>query len=106
MGSLQLSVRASAVSLAVSGLLVAAGLPWHPSIFGRPVDQVVRDFDAWTLLHAVGGVAVVLAPFGAAADRRGTLQAVVPAYESGLLRPGSGSGSAGQDDVADGSPQG
>lgn len=36
--------RASAVSLAVSGLAVAAGSPWHPNILDRPVDQVVRGF--------------------------------------------------------------
>lgn len=59
-------VRASAVSLAVSGLLVAAGTPWHPSIFAHPVSDVVWDVGAWTLLHGLAVAAVVLALFGAA----------------------------------------
>lgn len=63
---MQVSVRASAVSLALSGLVVATGTPWHPSIFDRPIDDVVRGFGAWTLLHTVAVVAVILALFGAA----------------------------------------
>jgi len=63
---LQVSVRWSAVSLAVSGLLVATVAPWHPSIFDRPVHEVVQGFGAWTLLHATMVVAPVLALFGAA----------------------------------------
>jgi hypothetical protein len=76
MSGLRVSVRASAVSLAVSGLVVAAGTPWHPNIFDRPVDQVVREFGAWTFLHAIAVVTVVLALFGAAglvAAHRGRL---------------------------------
>jgi hypothetical protein len=65
MGGLRVSVRASAVALAVSGLVVAAGTPWHPNILDRPVDQAVRGFGAWTLLHAIAAVAVILALFGA-----------------------------------------
>lgn len=68
--------RASAVSLAVSGLAVAAGSPWHPNILDRPVDQVVRGFGACTLLHAIVAAAVILALFGAAglvAAHRGCL---------------------------------
>jgi len=65
MSGLRVSVRASAVSLAVSGLVVAAGTPWHPSIFDRPVDQVVRGFGAWALLHTIAVAAVILALFGA-----------------------------------------
>src|SRR5207249_23863 len=65
MSGLRVSVRASAVSLAVSGLVVAAGTPWHPSIFDRPVDQVVRGFAAWALLHTIAVAAVILALFGA-----------------------------------------
>jgi hypothetical protein len=66
MSDLKVSVRASAVSLALSGLLVAAGTPWHPSILDRPLDQVVRGFGAWTLLHALAVVAVILTIVGAA----------------------------------------
>jgi hypothetical protein len=64
--ALQVSVRASAVSLALSGLFVGAATPWHPSIFTRPVHEVVHDFPAWTLLHVVTFAAVVLAVVGAA----------------------------------------
>ena len=66
MSGLQVPVRTSAVSLGVSGLLVAAGTPWHPDIFARPLDQVVREFGAWTLLHVLAGVVVILALVGAA----------------------------------------
>ena len=55
----------SAVSLAVSGLLVATVAPWHPSIFDRPVNEVVQGFAFWTLLHATLVAAPVLALFGA-----------------------------------------
>lgn len=65
MSVLQVSVRASAVSLGVSGFVVSAGTPWHPSIFDRPVDEVVRGFGAWTALHAVGVLVVILALVGA-----------------------------------------
>jgi hypothetical protein len=53
MRSLQVSVRASGLSLGVSGFVVAAVLPWHPSIFDRPLDEVVRGFGAWSALHAI-----------------------------------------------------
>jgi hypothetical protein len=65
MSVLQVPVRASAVSLAVSGFVVLAGTPWHPSIFDRPVDEVVRGFGAWTALHAVAVFVVILALIGA-----------------------------------------
>jgi hypothetical protein len=65
-GALQVSARWSAVSLAVSGFLVATVAPWHPSIFDRPVHQVVQGFGVWTVLHVTLVVAPVLALFGAA----------------------------------------
>ena len=74
--SLGVPVRACGVSLALSGLLVAAVTPWHPDILDRPVDEVVRGFGAWAFLHATSAVAVVLALFGAtglAAAHRGRL---------------------------------
>ena len=49
----------------MSGLLVATVAPWHPSIFDRPVDEVVQGFAVWTVLHATMVVAPVLALFGA-----------------------------------------
>ncbi|TFD79467.1 hypothetical protein [Cryobacterium fucosi] len=66
MNGLPVSVRASAVSLAVSGFLVAAITPWHPSIFDRPVDEVVRESEAWSPLHAIGILVFILALIGAA----------------------------------------
>jgi len=65
MSGVQVSVRPTAVSLGVSGLVVAAGTPWHPDIFARPVDQVVRGFGAWTLLHVMAVATVILTLFGA-----------------------------------------
>lgn len=65
MSGVQVSMRASAVSLTLSGLVVAAATPWHPSLFDRPVDQVVRSFDAWAFLHALAVLAVILALVGA-----------------------------------------
>jgi len=65
MHGLQVSLRVSAVSLAVSGFIVAAVTPWHPDIFDRPVAEVVRGFGPWTLLHELSVAAVVLALFGA-----------------------------------------
>jgi hypothetical protein len=44
---------------------VAAATPWHPNIFARPADEVVRGFGAWTLLHLLLMLAVILALFGA-----------------------------------------
>lgn len=64
------------MSLGLSGLLVAAGTPGHPSIFARPVAEVVHEFGPWTLLHLLAVGAVVLALFGAAgvlAVHEGTL---------------------------------
>ena len=60
------SVRASAVSLAVSGFIVAAVTPWHPSIFDRPVDGVLLESVAWSPLHAIGVPVYILALVGAA----------------------------------------
>jgi hypothetical protein len=64
--NLPVPMRTAAASLAGSGLIVAAATPWHPSIFARPVDEVVRDFGAWTPLHLLAIVAVILAVPGAA----------------------------------------
>lgn len=66
MNNLRVSGRVSAVSLVVSGFIVAVALPWHPSIFAHPVDEVVRHFGAWTALHAIGVVVSILALIGAA----------------------------------------
>jgi hypothetical protein len=66
MNGLPVSVRASAVSLALSGFIVATITAWHPSIFDRPVDEVVRDSEPWTALHAMAVLAFILALIGAA----------------------------------------
>src|SRR3954449_8908659 len=65
MSSLRVSVRGAAICLGFSGFLVAVTLPWHPSIFALPVDEVVRGFAAWTELHALGALALILAVVGA-----------------------------------------
>jgi hypothetical protein len=66
MSVLPIWVRASAVSLAASGFVVAAITPWHPSIFDRPVDEVVRESEAWSPLHAIVVLVFILALIGAA----------------------------------------
>ena len=60
------SARSSSLALATSGLLVAAGAPWHPSIVNRPVDEVVRFWGAWTAFHVIAVAAIILALVGAA----------------------------------------
>jgi hypothetical protein len=65
MSSLRVSVRGAAICLGFSALLVAVTLPWHPSIFAYPVDEVVRGFAAWTALHAIATLALILAVVGA-----------------------------------------
>lgn len=65
MNGLPISVRVSAVCLAIGGLIVAVAIPWHPSIFDRPVHDVVHDFAAWTLVHVALLFGVVLAFVGA-----------------------------------------
>jgi hypothetical protein len=63
MNGLPVSVRASAVLLAVSGFVVAAATPWHPSIF---VAEVVRVSEAWSPLHTISVPMFILALVGAA----------------------------------------
>jgi hypothetical protein len=63
--TLPVSLRVSALSLAASGILVAAALPWHPDILRHPLDEAVRDFPAWAALHTAGAVAAVLSLVGA-----------------------------------------
>jgi hypothetical protein len=62
----QVPVRVSAISLAVSGAVTAALVPLHPSIFDRPVDEVVRDTDVWQPIHVVAIFVFALAFIGAA----------------------------------------
>jgi hypothetical protein len=77
--TLRVPIRAGAVSLAVGGVIVAVLLPLHPSIFDRPIGEVVADTPLWTLIHAAGLVVFPLAVLGAAAivaahgDRAGRL---------------------------------
>ncbi|MFC0681746.1 hypothetical protein ACFFGH_28275 [Lysobacter korlensis] len=66
MATLRVPLRAAAVSLAASGLIVAALLPLHPSIFDRPIGEVVADTPLWTAIHFAGIVAFPLAVIGAA----------------------------------------
>jgi hypothetical protein len=66
MAALQVPVRVSAVSLALSGLIVAALLPLHPSILVRPVAQVVEETEVWQPLHVAFALMFVFAAVGAA----------------------------------------
>jgi hypothetical protein len=65
MAALGVPVRMTAVSLALSGALVASALPLHPSILDRPVGAVVRTTPLWGAIHLAAMVAVVLAAVGA-----------------------------------------
>jgi hypothetical protein len=62
--SIPVSVRLSALSLALSGLLIALAFPWHPDIIRHPVGEAVRSFPAWTVVHIAGGLAAVLSLIG------------------------------------------
>lgn len=64
--SVQVPIRVSAVSMAVSGLLVAGTTPLHPNILTGPVSEVVKDTPIWTGLHVLVLVSIVLAFIGAA----------------------------------------
>ncbi len=66
MARIDFPLRPAAVALGTGGLLLAAALPWHPSIFDRPVAEVVAGSPLWTLIHAVGILALAFAVFGAA----------------------------------------
>jgi hypothetical protein len=78
--TLPVSLRLAALSLAASGILVAAALPWHPDILRHPLDQAVRAFPAWAALHAAGALAAVLSLVGASG--------VVAAHDDRLGRLG------------------
>lgn len=66
MAVLQVPVRASAISLVLSGVVLAVLLPFHPSIFDRPVSEVVRETAVWTPLHLAALAAFILDFLGAA----------------------------------------
>jgi hypothetical protein len=63
--TMPVSLRVSALSLAASGVLLAAALPWHPDILRHPLDEAVRAFPAWAALHVAGALAAVLSLVGA-----------------------------------------
>ncbi len=62
---MQVPVRVSAIVLAVSGAVTAALVPLHPSIFDRPVAEVVRDTAAWQLIHVASILVFAFAFIGA-----------------------------------------
>ena len=55
----------SAVSMAISGLLVAGTTPLHPNIFTSSVSQSVEDTPLWTALHVCMLMSIALAFVGA-----------------------------------------
>jgi hypothetical protein len=65
MATLRVPVRVSAVSLTLSGIVVAILLLLHPSILDRPVGDVVRDTDVWQPLHVAFALMFPLAFIGA-----------------------------------------
>ena len=67
MAPLSVPLRSAAVSLALSGLIVAMVLPLHPSILSRPVGEVVADTPLWTMIHAAGVLVFPLALLGSLA---------------------------------------
>lgn len=46
--------------------MVAVALPWHPDILHGALDETVRNFRPWTVLHVVVAVGSVLSLLGAA----------------------------------------
>jgi hypothetical protein len=65
MATLRVPIRVSAVSLTLSGIVVAILLLLHPSILDRPVGEVVRDTDVWQPLHVAFALMFPLAFIGA-----------------------------------------
>lgn len=65
MAVVQVSVRVSAVALMVSGLMTAALIPLHPSIFDRAIDDVVRDTEVWEFIHVASVLVFALSFIGA-----------------------------------------
>lgn len=74
---MQVPIRVSAVSLGVSGAVTAALVPLHPSIFDRPIDEVVRNTPVWQFIHVAAVLVFALAFIGVAglvAVHNGTLR--------------------------------
>lgn len=65
MFTVQVPIRVSAASMAVSGLLVAVATPLHPDILTAPVSEVVEASTIWTPLHVLYLLSSVLAFVGA-----------------------------------------
>ncbi|TQJ40038.1 hypothetical protein FBY33_2078 [Arthrobacter sp. SLBN-112] len=63
--SVPVPLRVSAVSMAVSGLLVAATTPLHPDILTNPLSESVGETPLWTAIHICMLVSVALAFVGA-----------------------------------------
>lgn len=65
MFTVQVPIRVSAASMAVSGLLVAVATPMHPDILTAPLSEVVEATTNWTPLHVSYLLSIVLAFVGA-----------------------------------------
>jgi hypothetical protein len=76
-GTIHVPLRAAGVSLAASGLLLAASTPLHPDILdGRDLAGIVQATSTWTAVHAAWLVSSLLDILGAAgivAAHRGRL---------------------------------
>lgn len=61
----QILLRVSAVSMAVSGLIMAGTTPLHPDIFNNSVSESVQNTPVWALLHLCVLTAIALSFVGA-----------------------------------------
>jgi hypothetical protein len=63
----RVSLKGTGLALALSGLILLAAVPWHPSILGdREIADVVLDTGSWRAIHVGLLVSVLLSVFGAA----------------------------------------
>lgn len=81
MASLDVPLRGAGVALALGGVATASLMPWHPSIFDRPIADAVHEAGAWDLIHVAGVLAPPLALLGAAG--------IVAAHQGRLGRLGA-----------------
>lgn len=63
--SVRVPLRVSAVSMAISGLLVAATTPLHPNILTNPLRESVEETPLWTAIHISMLMSIALAFVGA-----------------------------------------
>ena len=81
--TLDVPLRGAGGALALSGVLLAISVPFHPTILGsQTVADVVLETSGWRAIHIALALAVVLGSFGAAG--------IVAAHRGSLGRLGNG----------------